>query len=350
MTYGVPPAQVRCAGGPNPRPWRRRASPPAARAWLEGARAHPDVRAVLLGGSGGRGDGWAGSDLDLFVVWAGAGPPHLPRPELAGRFTDVHPLPLAELERLMADPAALAESDAVDETAGGRPLHDPDGILARWLAMLETRLAEPSTARARAKARLRAAHEFLAGAAREADPLESALLARDAARLAAWADVAGRGGLITSARRFADRFLGACAPEVGRPFARAWGLGGGRPAVDDSIAALREAMRFCLDGVGDGAGPPWLVAVRTLPPEEREALLRRHPLPELLEPALAAGYHNGVLMWMRGWYRIQFRDLLAGRPAGEWPRAARRFHGILGGEAEQAAALLEAVEARLPRG
>jgi hypothetical protein len=325
--------------------------PPAAQRWLADVRGHPEVRAVLLGGSGGRGDLWAGSDLDLYVVGASAEAAWLWRPDLGARFADVHLLPQAELDRLMADPGALAASGAVDETAGGRALHDPYGILARWLAFVEARLGEPETRRERGAVRLRAAREALAAAAREGDPLESALLARDSARLAAWADVAGRGGLVTSARRFADRFLGGCAPEVGRRFARAWGLGGGRPAVDASVAALREAMRFCVDGATGGIGPRWLSDARALPPEDREALLRRHPLPELLEPALTAGHHDGVLMWMRGWYRIQFRALLAGRPPREWPRGALgRFHGLGGGERDQAAALLEAVEAGLGPG
>jgi len=324
--------------------------PPAVQPWLEAAQAHPEVRAVLLAGGSGRGDLWTGSDLDLYVVWAHEGRPDLPRPNLRDRFADVHHVTVAALEDLIAHAAAFAQSTVVDETAGGVSLHDPDGLLGRWLAVLSARLADPAIWRARARVRLQAARQMLVAADAEDEPIESALLARDAARLVAWAYVVGRGGLITSARRFADRFMADCARQVQQAFAHVWALGGGRSAVDTSVTALQDALRGALDAA---VGHPrradehyWIATYRGASEDQRQATLAVHPLPALLLPALAAGYYDGALMWMRGYYRLMFTELLAELPPGEWPVAAlRRFHGFLGNEREQCRGFLEMVEA-----
>ena len=328
------------------------ALPDAALPWLQAVRARPGVRGVLLAGGAARGDVWPGSDLDLYVVSADARPPDVGRPDAGPRFVDVHHVPAAALAALTADSAAFAASPIVDETAGGVPLHDPDGLLQRWVDGLAARLADPVVRRARAVTRLTAARAALAAADAEADPLEAALLARDAARLGAWAYVAGRGGLIASARRFADRFLAQCPPTIGGAFGQVWGLGGGRAAVDASIVALCAALRGALDAaVRRPPQPPehfWVAAYRAADRQGREAFLALHPLPSLLEPTLACGYHDGALMWMRGYYRLGFRDLCAALTPGDRPGAElRRFHGLSGGELERCRTFLQEVAAAL---
>ncbi len=128
---------------------------------------------VLLGGSSGRGEVWSGSDVDLFVVSAGDTSAAVGRPDVGARFADVHPSPAAELEALTTDRAAFAAASVVDETAGGLPLHDPRGTLARWLALVQERLDDPAVWRARAEARLLAARAAMAAAAAEPEPIES---------------------------------------------------------------------------------------------------------------------------------------------------------------------------------
>ena len=303
---------------------------------------------VLLGGSSGRGEVWPGSDVDLFVVAARDTPVAVGRPDVGARFADMHPIPAAELEALTIDRAAFAAASVVDETAGGLPLYDPRGILARWLALVQARLDDSAMWRARAEARLLAARAALAAAAAEPEPIESALLARDAARLGAWAAVVGRGGLVGSARRFAGRFLAECSEGMRPPFAHAWGLGGGQAAVEVSIGGLRAALRAALDGAARQSvvvvEHPWIATWRAGGAAEREAFIARHPWPPLLAPAMASGHHDGVLMWMRGYYRPAFKEVLSRLPPAEWPVAElRQFYGLLGGERAACGILLAQV-------
>ncbi len=327
--------------------------PESARAWLEAVRRHPVVQGVLLAGGCGRGDLWPGSDVDLWVVSDQERCPDLGRPEVGERFADVHHVSIAALGRLIAEPDAFAASPLVDETAGGVPLHDPDGLLRRWLDAVSGRLADPGVWAARARARLTAARDALDGAQADPDPLERALLARDAARLGAWAYTAGRGGLVTSARRFADRFLANCVPDIGRAFVQAWNLGGGRAEVDAAITSLRLALASALEMASRHPHredePSWVKGWRDSAPPERAAFLARHPLPLLLAPTMARGYYSGALMWMRGYYRLGFKGLLAALPPDERPVAALwRFHGLTGDEQASCRRLLDLVGATLP--
>jgi len=77
-------------------------------------------------------------------------------------------------------------------------------------------------------------------------------------------------------------------------------------------------------------------------------MIAEHPLPLLVEPAVAHGFHDGALLWMRGFYNWRLGEILGPLPRPQWPIAdLEAFHGLMGDEEQQCRDFLAQVHGAL---
>ncbi len=237
--------------------------------------AHPDTVAVAITGSIGRGMTWAGSDVDLWVYRNGERAFEDGWEQGIYWEADIESARLLDIQiddHTWLRPHTLDgdEISLLEALWGCRVYYDPTGKLTAIKQAIDSRVANKRWMHHRAELFISYGRGCLAGL-QYADALTAILLARvvatDYGITAYWMR---RGKLLTSVVRVPERL--ADEPELQRLYCEVFGLTG-KPGADEFLENLKRLPIQIQDAVEGDV--------------------------EECKPALALGYHDGVIRHLR---------------------------------------------------